>query len=146
MKFPEENTEVHCKHSVSEFYVMMWYQQSLNNTSMKLIAHLYFKQATVENSFSSHFNVSGDGEKHSTLHLIKLTEAEHSAVYYCAASRAQCSRSLHSATKTFPFIDIIGSNHILKLAVTFNGVKHLQNKFIPIINYAIKAICSQIPV
>ncbi|KAF4084288.1 hypothetical protein AMELA_G00127080 [Ameiurus melas] len=23
VKFPEENTEVHCKHSVSEFYVMM---------------------------------------------------------------------------------------------------------------------------
>lgn len=87
MKLPGENTELQCEHSDSELFVILWYQQSLNNTSMKLIAHLYYKKIQIENSFSSRFNVSGDGEKQSTLHLIKLTAAEHSGVYYCAASK-----------------------------------------------------------
>lgn len=100
MTFPGENTELHCKHSVSLFYTILWYQQSLNDISMKLIGYVYYRQVNVENSFKSHFNVSGDGQKQSTLHLVKVRAAEHSAVYYCAASRAQCSKSPHSATKT----------------------------------------------
>lgn len=96
-----ENTDLQCQHNNSEFSVILWYLQSPNDTSMNLIGYLYYKKPNVETSFSSHFKVSGDGEKQSTLHLVKPTAAEHSAVYYCAARKAQCSKFPHSATKTF---------------------------------------------
>ncbi|KAL6477482.1 hypothetical protein MHYP_G00133170 [Metynnis hypsauchen] len=95
-----EYRELHCNHSVSDFYNILWYQQSIGDSSLKLIANVYYKSPNVESSFKGHFNVSGDGAKHSTLHLLKLRPAEDSAVYYCAASQAQCSKSPHSSTKT----------------------------------------------
>lgn len=95
-----ESSELQCKHNVSTFYMISWYQQTFNDASMQLVAYVRYKSANVETSFSSYFNVSGDGAKHSTLYLVKLKAAEHTAVYYCAASMAQCFRSHHPATKT----------------------------------------------
>ncbi|KAF5891684.1 T-cell receptor beta chain [Clarias magur] len=93
LDFPGENSELHCKHSVSAFSMISWYQQSVEDSSMTLIAYVRYKTGSVESPFVSYFNISGDGEKYSTLHLVKLSAAEHTAVYYCAASRAQCARS-----------------------------------------------------
>lgn len=70
---------------------------------MKLIAYVSFKSTNVETPFSNHFNVSGDGQKHSTLHLIKLSAAEHTAVYYCAARAAQCSKPQQWGYKNVPY-------------------------------------------
>ncbi|KAI5618819.1 hypothetical protein C0J50_21490, partial [Silurus asotus] len=86
--FQEENSELQCKHSVSSLNMILWYRRSLNDTSMQLIAYVRYKNPNVETPYLSHFNVSGDGAKHSTLHLLKLSAAEHTAVYYCAASTA----------------------------------------------------------
>lgn len=80
--------------------MISWYQQSVKDSSMNLIAYVRYKTGSVESPFASYFNISGDGEKYSTLHLVKLRAAEHTAVYYCAASMAQCSRSPHPDTKT----------------------------------------------
>ncbi|KAI5102607.1 hypothetical protein C0J45_7959, partial [Silurus meridionalis] len=87
LDFPGKNTELQCKHSVPTLYMILWYRRSLNNTTMQLIAYVCNKSPNVETPFSSHFNVSGDGAKHSTLHLLKLSADEHTAVYYCAASK-----------------------------------------------------------
>ena len=79
--------------------MIFWYQQSIGDTSLKLVGYLNNKIATVESSFEGRFNISGDGTKNSTLHLLNLRAAEDSAVYYCAAS-AQCSKCPPSSTKT----------------------------------------------
>lgn len=94
-----ESPELQCKHNVSTFYMISWYQQTFSNSSMQLVAYVRYNSANVETSFSRYFNVSGDGAKHSTLYLVKLKAAEHTAVYYCAASMAQCFRSYHPTTK-----------------------------------------------
>lgn len=100
LSVPGENTELYCKHNVSAFSMISWYQRPLNDSSMRLVAYVVFKHGNVESPFMNYFNISGDGEKHSTLHLVKLRAAEHTAVYYCAASKAQCTKYPHAATKT----------------------------------------------
>ncbi|KAL7862352.1 hypothetical protein SRHO_G00137930 [Serrasalmus rhombeus] len=97
---PGQHHELNCNHSIPSYYMILWYQQSIGDTSLKLIAYLYNTRPTVESAFEGHFNVSGNGAKHSTLHLLKLRAAEDSAVYYCAASQAQCSKCPPSSTKT----------------------------------------------
>uniref|UniRef100_A0A8B9H2S9 Ig-like domain-containing protein n=1 Tax=Astyanax mexicanus TaxID=7994 RepID=A0A8B9H2S9_ASTMX len=79
-----EYQELYCNHSVSSFRNILWYQQSIGDTSLKLIANVYYTSVHVDSSFVNRFNISGDGAKHSTLHLNKLRAAEDSAVYYCA--------------------------------------------------------------
>lgn len=96
-----ESTELHCSHSVSSFNTILWYQQPIYDTSLKLIANVFNSLPSVDSSFASHYNVSGHGTKRSTLHIVKLRAGEDSAVYYCAASAAQCFKSSHSVTKTF---------------------------------------------
>ncbi|KAL6477480.1 hypothetical protein MHYP_G00133150 [Metynnis hypsauchen] len=86
---PGENHELNCNHSIPSYDMILWYQQSIGDTSLKLIAYVYYTNAKTESSFEGRFNVSGDGAKHSTLHLLKLRAAEDSAVYYCAAKEAQ---------------------------------------------------------
>ncbi|KAL7862345.1 hypothetical protein SRHO_G00137860 [Serrasalmus rhombeus] len=91
--------ELHCKHSGSTFRMILWYQQSTGDTSLKLIGYVNYKSPNVESSFEGQFNVSGDGAKHSTLHL-KLRAAEDNAVYYCAAKEAQCTKCPPSCTES----------------------------------------------
>ncbi|KAL7872933.1 hypothetical protein AOLI_G00120040 [Acnodon oligacanthus] len=96
-----EYHDLYCNHSGSTFRVILWYQQSTGDTSLKLIGYVNYKTPNVESSFEGQFNVSGDGAKHSTLHLLKLRAAEDSAVYYCAAKEAQCPKCPPSYTKSF---------------------------------------------
>ncbi|XP_014848964.1 PREDICTED: Ig kappa chain V19-17-like [Poecilia mexicana] len=86
--------EVHifCTHERTNYRVILWYQQSPGDTAMKLIGHLYFKDATMEDGYKKDFGISGDlgGDtaKNGSL-TIQTVKQDHSAVYYCAAREAQ---------------------------------------------------------
>uniref|UniRef100_A0A8B9L3J0 Immunoglobulin V-set domain-containing protein n=1 Tax=Astyanax mexicanus TaxID=7994 RepID=A0A8B9L3J0_ASTMX len=95
---PEENHQLHCNHSITDYFTILWYKQSTGDSSLNLIGYIYYKKTTVESSFEDRFGVFGDGAKYSTLHLNKSRAAEDSAVYYCAAS--QCYTHSLSSTKT----------------------------------------------
>ncbi|CAB1335687.1 unnamed protein product, partial [Coregonus sp. 'balchen'] len=92
LKRPEDKVQFSCSHNVPNYYMILWYQQSAQNTALKLIGYVRFTSPMVEDSFKERFNVSGDGaaDKMAYLHIPKLREAEDSAVYFCAASDAQC--------------------------------------------------------
>ncbi|XP_078145582.1 uncharacterized protein LOC144542544 [Centroberyx gerrardi] len=60
-------------HNITSYDTILWYQRSAGDSSLKLIAYMYFKSPTVESPFKSHFNVSGDGEKKAFLHILKQT-------------------------------------------------------------------------
>lgn len=82
---PERPAEITCRHQITNYDTLLWYQRSQTDTELKLIGYMYFAQRTVEQPFEKHFNVSGHGKTDSTLHLIQLRKSEDSAVYYCAA-------------------------------------------------------------
>lgn len=70
---------------------MYWYQRPPGDTAMKLIGFLNFKAVTKEKAYEEDFNISGDlggdAKKNGSL-IIQVKGTEHSAVYYCAASKA----------------------------------------------------------
>lgn len=72
--------------------MMLWYQRPPGETAMKLIGYLYHKQVTMEDQYKSNFIISGDltgsTAKNSSL-IANTAQQEDSAVYYCAASKAQ---------------------------------------------------------
>lgn len=82
---PESPAEITCHHQITSYDTLQWYQRSQTDTELKLIGYVYYEQITIEKPFEKHFNVSGHGKTHSTLHLIQLRKSEDSAVYYCAA-------------------------------------------------------------
>ncbi len=70
---------------------MLWYQRSPGDTAMKLIGYLNGDAVTMEESYKDNFNIAGDlgGSTAKNGSLIIKLGAEHSAVYYCAASKAR---------------------------------------------------------
>ncbi|KAA0711390.1 hypothetical protein E1301_Tti006319 [Triplophysa tibetana] len=82
---PGSSAEVTCRHQISNYDTILWYQRSQKDTELKLIGYMYLQQGTLEGTFKNHFNVSGHGKTHSTLYLIQLRQSEDSAMYYCAA-------------------------------------------------------------
>lgn len=75
---------------------MLWYQKSQGETALKLIGYLNYNSPTIESSYEEHFNMSGDlggdGPKNASLNMFNLRQTQNSAVYFCAASKAQCCR------------------------------------------------------
>ncbi|TRY57920.1 hypothetical protein DNTS_014430 [Danionella cerebrum] len=76
---------MNCRHEIPNYDMILWYQRSHIDTELKLIGYVYFEQMTIEKSFKNFFNVSGNGKKYSTLHLLQLRASEDSTVYFCAA-------------------------------------------------------------
>lgn len=72
--------------------MMFWYQSQCGKTSLNLIGYLNYKNAKMEDLFEGSFSLDGDlggdDAKNGSL-LIQKLEQEHTAVYYCAASKAQ---------------------------------------------------------
>uniref|UniRef100_A0A674CKU1 Ig-like domain-containing protein n=1 Tax=Salmo trutta TaxID=8032 RepID=A0A674CKU1_SALTR len=92
LKGPEDNVQLNCSHTIPNYDTILWYQQSAQNTALKLIGYVRFTSPTVEDSFKERFTVSGDAAtgKMAYLHIPNLRGTEDSAVYFCAASKAQC--------------------------------------------------------
>lgn len=91
---------MNCSHSNTNFNMMQWYKQSAGKNDMALIGYARFSSTVVEDQFKDTYNVSGDGSSLSSLHIPKLSPSEDSAVYFCAASKAQCCTNPPSSTKT----------------------------------------------
>jgi len=87
IKEPNSEATLRLEHQIPRYDTILWYQRSAGDTSLKLIAYMYYQIANVEPSFKSHFNVSGNGETRVYLHIGKLGHPEHSAEYFGAASR-----------------------------------------------------------
>uniref|UniRef100_A0A674B7P2 Ig-like domain-containing protein n=1 Tax=Salmo trutta TaxID=8032 RepID=A0A674B7P2_SALTR len=101
LKRPEDKVQLTCSHTDSSYNMILWYQQSAQNTALKLIGYVRFTSPTVEDSFKGRFNVSGDAaaNKMVTLTINQLTPNS-SAVYYCAASLHSASDLPLCSTKT----------------------------------------------
>ena len=98
---PEEKIQLSCSHNIPNYDTILWYQRSVGDTALKLIAYVYYKSPTVESPFQDIFDVSGDGEKEAHLHLLKLRQPEDDGQYFCAAYMTQWYRTLLCFTKTF---------------------------------------------
>uniref|UniRef100_A0A674B5M8 Ig-like domain-containing protein n=1 Tax=Salmo trutta TaxID=8032 RepID=A0A674B5M8_SALTR len=85
LKGSKDNVQLTCNHTIQNYIIILWYQQSTGDTAMNLIGYAQYKSITMEKSFEKHFNVSGDGSKEAYLHLLSVRAPEDSAVYYCAS-------------------------------------------------------------
>ncbi|MED6258056.1 hypothetical protein ATANTOWER_002439 [Ataeniobius toweri] len=83
---PQSPATINCSHSISGYYVILWYQKRIGDSALKLIGYIANTSPTLEDQFKDHFSVSGDGSKKSQLHVQKL-QPEDSGIYYCAASK-----------------------------------------------------------
>ena len=84
---------LNCQHQNPNFNMILWYKQTVQGSNLDLIGFVSYTSPTVEKQYDKLFKVTGDGSKDSTLYFLKPIQVEDSAVYYCAASKAQCYRS-----------------------------------------------------
>uniref|UniRef100_A0A9J7WZN7 Ig-like domain-containing protein n=1 Tax=Cyprinus carpio carpio TaxID=630221 RepID=A0A9J7WZN7_CYPCA len=80
-----ESMNITCSHHDKTYDKIFWYQQS-NGQNLEHLGFLSFKQDFVG---EKGFTITGDAEKEAYL-LVSSVKAEHSAVYFCAVSAAQC--------------------------------------------------------
>ncbi len=74
---------ISCSHSISSYDTILWYQQSLGNSELKLIGYVFYSSSTTEKPFiDNSFIVTGDGSKKVELHDLKLRHPEDSGMYY----------------------------------------------------------------
>uniref|UniRef100_A0A3P9JZ46 Ig-like domain-containing protein n=1 Tax=Oryzias latipes TaxID=8090 RepID=A0A3P9JZ46_ORYLA len=84
--------QIFCSHDKTDFRVMLWYQQTPGHTDMKLIGYLHYSATTMEEEYKEDYKISGDlGGNTAKNGSLMITKAEQnsSAVYFCAASKAQ---------------------------------------------------------
>lgn len=93
---------ISCSHSISSYDTILWYQQSMGDSELKLIGHVFYSSSTIEKPFShDSFNVIGDGSKEAVLHVLTLRHPD-SEMYYCAAGKHSDSVVFSSLQKPFP--------------------------------------------
>lgn len=86
---PGDTAEILCRHDKTDYYLMLWYQRSPGDTTLKLIGNLYNKAVTMEKPYGANFNMSGDlsgNKKKEGALTIQVSGEEQSADYFCAAS------------------------------------------------------------
>uniref|UniRef100_A0A667Z0W8 Ig-like domain-containing protein n=1 Tax=Myripristis murdjan TaxID=586833 RepID=A0A667Z0W8_9TELE len=109
-----QSAHMDCSHDLGgQYFQMYWYQQ-LPGESMKQIVF-----TVPYNPFKGIYNVSGNGGSLSSLHIPKLSGAQDSAVYFCAASDARCY------TNPLNKITIIHLKHnmiLIFFSITFNMI------------------------
>ncbi|KAL4604800.1 hypothetical protein GN956_G25583, partial [Arapaima gigas] len=95
IKNPEDNITLTCSHHDSSFDKMLWYQQ-VHGEGLRLLGLLSFKEVLEQ---QDGFSISGDAEKEAFLQITSA-RPQHTAVYMCAVSKAQCYRPLVSCAGT----------------------------------------------
>ncbi|MGH0174196.1 UNVERIFIED_CONTAM: hypothetical protein FKN15_070556 [Acipenser sinensis] len=97
---PGKSAKFECHHDDRSYNYMYWYQKSRGEGAFKLIGYAYKTQpATYEDDFKTRFTFTKQTTQKGILTISSLAK-EDSAIYYCAASKAQCCRSPLSSTKT----------------------------------------------
>ncbi|KAL7872931.1 hypothetical protein AOLI_G00120020 [Acnodon oligacanthus] len=99
-KNKEKFAELHCSHSIPSYQVILWYKQYENKFS--LLGYLNLGSKFPEEALKTKITLDGNGRNNSTLTITNL-QPNDSAVYFCAASQAQCCRLLCTLTKTSSF-------------------------------------------
>uniref|UniRef100_A0A8C6PHD4 Immunoglobulin V-set domain-containing protein n=1 Tax=Nothobranchius furzeri TaxID=105023 RepID=A0A8C6PHD4_NOTFU len=84
----EKNVQIFCTHDKTDHTLMLWYQRTPGDTAMKLIGYLLYKAVTMEDQYKDGFDLTGDATKNGSLH-INTARSVQTAVYFCAASKAQ---------------------------------------------------------
>uniref|UniRef100_A0A8C7X3P4 Ig-like domain-containing protein n=1 Tax=Oryzias sinensis TaxID=183150 RepID=A0A8C7X3P4_9TELE len=82
-------SQIYCSHSITNFDNILWYKQD-SGGALKYLGYLNLQFPYPENDVKETLSFSGDGRSHSNLSFSGLSEVD-SAVYFCAARRAQCS-------------------------------------------------------
>ncbi|KAJ7988773.1 hypothetical protein DPEC_G00312690, partial [Dallia pectoralis] len=114
---PGENVQLFCQHQKTDYRVMLWYQKSPGQTALNLIGYLNYDTPAIEDLYTNKFNISGtlSGEKakNASLNVFNLTH-EDTAVYFCAASYAQCFTitSLFYINLSFTLSRLYSTNNI----------------------------------
>uniref|UniRef100_A0A8C7X8E1 Ig-like domain-containing protein n=1 Tax=Oryzias sinensis TaxID=183150 RepID=A0A8C7X8E1_9TELE len=89
---PSSTVQIVCTHEKTDYFQMLWYQQPHGRTDMKLIGYLRYSEPTMEKEYKDDYKISGDlsgsTAKNGSL-VIQKAEQKSSAVYFCAASKAQ---------------------------------------------------------
>ncbi len=71
--------------------MILWYQQLKGDSALNLIGYVYYTNPKTEEPYTNLFSVKGNGEESSTLNItVERKHVGNTAVYYCAASKAQC--------------------------------------------------------
>uniref|UniRef100_A0A3P9IM74 Ig-like domain-containing protein n=1 Tax=Oryzias latipes TaxID=8090 RepID=A0A3P9IM74_ORYLA len=93
LKEEGEAVQLVCSHQQSDFRVMLWYQQAPGRAALKLVGYGYvqFGADAVEEVFRGDFSLAGelggDKDKNASLLIKNLRAPEHTATYFCAASK-----------------------------------------------------------
>lgn len=82
---PNRQVNLTFTHNITNYDTILWYQRSQGDTSLKLIAYVYFTNLNVEKPFEGNFQVSGDGRKTVYLHILNPRHPEDSGEYFGAA-------------------------------------------------------------
>ncbi|KAI4898446.1 hypothetical protein NFI96_000502 [Prochilodus magdalenae] len=83
---PKTTVKLTCQHKISNYDTVLWYQRVHGDTNLKLIAYASYENIKqIEPEYKGHFNVTGNGEKSVTLHVLQARQVEDSAMYFCAA-------------------------------------------------------------
>ncbi|KAK9533971.1 hypothetical protein VZT92_009050 [Zoarces viviparus] len=107
---PNNEVILSLTHEIPNYNTILWYQRSAGDTSLKLIAYMYYKSRTVEPLFQSRFNASGDGAKTAYLHLLNLSHPEDSGEYFGAASIGTVLKTVTLSYKNLMMIQQISSH------------------------------------
>lgn len=84
----ETTVQLNCSHTIKDYYMILWYQQEKD--ALNLIGYVYYTNPTIEKEYQNQFSVTGDGAKYCTLNVtIERQLVGSTAIYYCAASKAQ---------------------------------------------------------
>ncbi|XP_046901750.1 uncharacterized protein LOC124484723 [Hypomesus transpacificus] len=97
---PGAKIQLSCSHNIPSYYMILWYQRSVGDTALKLIAYVSYKSPTVESPYQGMFNVTGDGAKLAYLHFLKLRQPEDDGQYFCAASYTVVELQLNKSSST----------------------------------------------
>lgn len=80
---PGNNVNLSCTHSYKDYFYLYWYQQTRQDTSLKLTGYLYTTTLYKETDYEKRFHIYGDAKSEGTLQISNLNSHD-SAVYFCA--------------------------------------------------------------
>uniref|UniRef100_A0A3B5QZQ9 Ig-like domain-containing protein n=1 Tax=Xiphophorus maculatus TaxID=8083 RepID=A0A3B5QZQ9_XIPMA len=103
---PQSPATISCSHSISGYYMILWYQKPIGGSALKLIGYIHYT-----NTFQNLYNVTGSGQSLSSLVIPKLRQSEDSAVYFCAA--ILCSDSYPAYFGEGTKLTVLGKKKIL---------------------------------